>query len=336
MNPPSSPHMPSPRRPARLVSAIWRARAVIAVGLTAATYAAMPAGAQAASTPGASTLAASSVAYSSVTLNGSVNPRGQATNYVFQYGTTHNYGSETPLAPAGSGNGAGKVSQTITGLAPLTTYHYRILAANASGATAGAERTFTTPRVPLSLAIAGAPNPVRFGSPLLVEGTLSGTGSANHEVELQANAFPYTAGFQVIGNPELTSSTGTFSFPYLGLTQNAQLRVVTIGKPEISSPIVLEGVAVRVSFHVRSTKRRGYARLYGTVTPAEVGALVGFQLLRPGKSANKGGTVVKAATSADYSTFSRVVRVQHGLYKALVQVTDGAHVSAYSNPVLIG
>jgi hypothetical protein len=189
--------------------------------------------------------------------------------------------------------------------------------------------------VPLSLAIAGVPNPVTFGSPLLVEGTLSGTGSANHEVELQANSFPYTAGFQAIGNPEVTSATGTFSFPYLGLNYNAQLRVVTVGKPEVSSSVILEGVAVRVTFHVRSAKRRGYARLYGTVTPAETGALVGFQLLRPGKSLNKGGTVVKGATSPSYSTFSRVVRVQRGLYKALVQVTDGAHVSAYSNPVLI-
>jgi hypothetical protein len=291
--------------------------------------------AQAASAPGANTLAASSIAYSSAALNGNVNPRGQATDYVFQYGTTHKYGSQTPLAPVGTGSTVVKVSQTITGLAPLTTYHYRILATNPSGATAGPERTFTTPRVPLSLAIAGVPNPVPFGSPLLVEGTLSGTNSADHEVELQANAFPYTTGFQVIGNPEVTSSTGTFSFPYLGLTENAQLRVVTVGKPEVSSPVILEGVAVRVSFHVRSTKRRGYARLYGTVTPAEVGALVGFQLLQPGKSVNKGGTVVKAAASPNYSTFSRVVRVQRGLYKALIQVAEGAHVSAYSNPVLI-
>jgi len=53
------------------------------------------------------------------------------------------------------------------------------------------------------------------------------------------------------------------------------------------------------------------------------------------KSLNKDGTVVKAATNPNYSTFSRVVRVQHGLYKALIQVTDGAHLSAYSNPLLI-
>jgi hypothetical protein len=109
---------------------------------------------------------------------------------------------------------------------------------------------------------------------------------------------------------------------------------VTVGKPEVSSPVLVENVAVRVSFHVRATRRRGYARLYGTVAPAEVGALVGFQLLQPGRSLNKGGTIVTAGTST-VSKFSRVVRVQRGLYRALVKVSDGAHVSAYSAPVLI-
>jgi hypothetical protein len=309
-------------------------RSLLAIGLSVAALACIPGIAQATPAPAASTGSSTSVSYSSATLNGSVNPRGQATDYVFQYGTTDRYGAQTPLAPAGSGGGPVKVSQSITGLAPLTTYHYRILATGPAGATPGAERTFKTTAVPLSLAIVGVPNPVFFGSPLTVEGTLSGSYSANHEVELQANAFPYLGGFQPVGNPELTNATGGFSFPYLGLTENAQLRVVTVGKPEVSSPVILEGVAVRVSFHVHATKRRGYARLYGTVTPAEVGALVGFQLLRPGKSLNKGGTVVKAAT-ASYSKFSRVVRIQRGLYKALVQVTEGAHVSSYSAPIMI-
>ncbi|MGH2865137.1 MAG: hypothetical protein ACRDJX_07800 [Solirubrobacteraceae bacterium] len=311
------------------------ARLLLALALGAAAYACAPSVAQAASAPAANTLAASAITYSSATLNASVNPRGQATNYVFQYGSTHGYSFETPLSPVGSGSANFRVSQAITGLAPLTTYHYRILATSPAGATAGPQRTFTTRKVPLSLAIAGVPNPVSFGSPLLVEGTLSGTGAAQHEIELQANTFPYTTGFQAVGNPEITSSTGTFSFPLLGLTENTQLRVATVGKPEILSTVVTEDVAVRVKFHVRSTKRRGYARLYGTVTPAETGALVGFQFLRPGRSLNRGGTVVKATSSPSYSTFSRVVRVQRGLYKALIQVTDGAHVSAYSNPVLI-
>jgi hypothetical protein len=322
------------RIPAHIaVVRLTRGSLALALGASICALAYLPALAAAAPAPSASTGPSLSVSYSSVTLTGTVNPHGQATDYVFQYGTTGHYGAQTPLAPAGGGGGV-KVSQSVTGLAPLTTYHYRILATSPAGATPGAERTFKTTAVPLSLAIVGVPDPVFFGSPLTVEGTLSGSYAANHEVELQANAFPYLGGFQPVGNPEVTNAAGGFSFPYLGLTENAQLRVVTVGKPEVSSPVIPEYVAVRVSFHVRSTRRRGYARLYGTVTPAEVGALVGFQLLRPGKSVNKGGTVVKGAT-ASYSTFSRVVHVQRGLYKALVQITDGAHVSSYSAPIMI-
>lgn len=290
----------------------------------------------AASAPGVSTAGASSITFSSATLSGSVNPNGQITNYVFQYGTTSGYGGQTPLAPAGNGTISIKLSQSVAGLQPGTTYHYRIVAVNSAGATAnGKDRTFKTASIPLSVQIAGVPNPVVFGNPFVVEGNLSGTGAANHEVVLQANQFPYLGGFHTVGNPELTNSTGGFSFPYVGLLENAQLRVVTVGKPEVSSPVIVEGVAVRVSFHARSTRHRGFVRLYGTVAPAEVGALVGFQLLRPGNSVNQGGTVVKTGTST-VSRFSRVVRVRHaGLYRALVRVTDGAHVSNYSAPIFI-
>jgi len=120
------------------------------------------------------------------------------------------------------------------------------------------------------------------------------------------------------------------------LLENAQLRVVTVGKPVVVSPVVVESVAVRVSFHVRRACRRGFVRLYGTVAPAEVGALVGFQLLRPGRSVNEGGTAVRAGT-ASVSRFRAVVRLRHrGLYRALIKVSnDGGHVSNYSEPILI-
>jgi hypothetical protein len=293
-------------------------------------------GAPAATTPPyAHTGGSSNVTYSTAIVYGHVNPHGQPTNYVFQYGTTRGYGAQTPLAPAGASTSEVRVGATLTGLQPATTYHYRILASSPGGAATGADATFKTPPVPLSLAIAGAPNPVVYGSPFLVDGTLSGTGAAKHAIALQANPFPYTAGFQTVGNPELTNADGSFSFPYVGLLQNTQLRVVTIGKPEVSSPILTEGVAVRVTLHVKATRRHGFASLYGNVTPAEVGALVGFQLLRPGRSLNVGGTVVKPASSASYSRFSRTLHVRRGLYEALVRVDDGAHVSAYSYPVEI-
>ncbi len=301
----------------------------------AVVFALTTSAALAASAPSVSTGSASSVGFSSAILSGSVNPNGQITNYVFQYGTTSGYGGQTPLAPAGNGTISIKLTQSVAGLQPGTTYHYRIVAVSSGGPSNGKDRTFKTASIPLAVQIAGVPNPVVFGAPFVVEGNLSGTGAANHEVVLQANQFPYLAGFHNVGNPELTSSTGGFSFPFVGLLENAQLRVVTVGKPEVSSPVIVEGVAVRISFHAHRTRHRGFVRLYGTVAPAQVGALVGFQLLRPGKSVNEGGTVVKSATPT-VSRFSRVIRVRHpGLYRALVRVTDGAHVSNYSAPVFV-
>jgi hypothetical protein len=258
------------------------------------------------------------------------------TGYVFQYGTTSGYGGQTPLAPAGNGTISIKLSQTVTGLQPGTTYHYRIEAVNSAGTSNGRDRTFKTANVPLSLQITGAPNPVTYGEPFLVEGNLSGTGAASREVMLESNPFPYLAGFHSVGNPEVTNSAGGFSFPYLGLLENAQLRVVTVGGGTlVASPVVVENVAVRVSFHAARTRRRGYVRLYGTVAPAEVGALVGFQLLQPGNSINEGGTAVKAGTPT-VSRFERIVRVRRpGVYRALVKIADGAHVYNYSPPILI-
>ncbi len=275
----------------------------------------------AATAPSVATSYASHATYSTVIVYGYVDPQGVTAGYAFQYGTTSGYGGQTPLAPAGNGTKTIKVSQTITGLQAGTTYHYRIVAVNGAGLTYGKDRTFKTASVPLSVQITGVPNPVVFGDPFLVEGNLSGTGAANHEVMLESNPFPYLAGFHTVGNPEVTNSTGGFSFPYLGLLENAQLRVVTVGGTLVSSPVVLENVAVRVSFHAARTRRHGYARLYGTVAPAEVGALVGFQLLQPGNSINEGGTVVKAGT-ADVSQFSRIVRIRRpGVYRALVKIS---------------
>jgi hypothetical protein len=315
-----------------------RPLAVLALATGMLVLPALGTSAMAASPPSVATGGVSDTTFSTVNLFASVNAAGQATNYVFQYGTTSGYGAQTPLAPAGNGTITIKVSRTLAGLQPATIYHYRILAVNASGTTFGKDRTFSTKRVPLSVQLVGAPNPVVFGDPFFVEGNLSGTGAANHEIALQANPFPYLGGFKTVGNIEVTNATGGFSFPFLGLLENAQLRVVTVGSPVVISPVVVESVAVRVTFHARSVRhRRGYVRLYGTVTPSEVGALVGFQLLQPGnKSINEGGTVVKAG-SATVSSFSRTVRVRHpGLYRALIKVAnDGAHVSNYSPPILV-
>lgn len=91
------------------------------------------------------TQAATAASEDGATLHGTVDPRGASTAYHFQYGLTTSYGSVTsPDGDAGSGSGAVAESEAITGLAVGTTYHYRLVATNASGTTNGADLTFAT------------------------------------------------------------------------------------------------------------------------------------------------------------------------------------------------
>jgi thermitase len=92
--------------------------------------------------------AASDVTASGATLGGSVNPAGTATSYYFEYGTTSGYGSHTPPQSVGSGSQPAAVSAPVSGLAPSTTYHYRLVALRGSVAFPGADVTFTTPASP--------------------------------------------------------------------------------------------------------------------------------------------------------------------------------------------
>jgi hypothetical protein len=175
---------------------------------------------------------------------------------------------------------------------------------------------------------------VLFGGTAIVQGTLSGTGNANRPVVLQVNLLPAAAGFANFGNAELTTATGGFSFPLLGLTQSLQLRVATTTNPPVFSPVVVENVAVRVDSHVRHTRRAHFARIYGTVTPAADGMQVGILRITHGRAVLVAGTTLRHR-NASSSQFSRVVRVRRGVYRVLVRVTNGAQVSNYGQPLLI-
>ena len=293
-----------------------------------------PAAAQAASAPKANTNGAREVSYGSAVLTGTVNPSGSDTSYYFQYGLTRAYGSQTAISDAGSGNRSVAVKLAITGLQPLTVYHYRLVAVNAQGATIGADEKLLTTKVPLSLQILSSPNPVTFGGLVTVQGTLSGTGNANRVVVLQANPFPYTSGFQSIGNPGLTLANGEFKFVVLNQEQSTQFRVITTTNNPVVSPVAGESVAVRVTSRVARTRRRGFARIYGTVTPGVIGAQVGMLRIAQGHGILAGGTTTRPLNSIS-SQFSRVVRVSKGAYRVLVKVAPGGVVSAYGTPLLI-
>src|SRR5918994_6878094 len=74
------------------------------------------------------------------TLNGTIDPNLTATSYHFEYGTTTEYGLDTPTQSAGSGDDPVPVQATVSGLTASTTYHYRLVA----GDVRGADATFTT------------------------------------------------------------------------------------------------------------------------------------------------------------------------------------------------
>jgi hypothetical protein len=306
----------------------------LAVALAVTMALAGAASAQAAGAPKVSTGGSKHVAYSTATVAGSVNPESSATSYYFQYGPTKAYGGQSAIASAGAGDKAVSVATDLGGLQPLTVYHYRLVAVNAAGTTMGTDHTFQTTKVPLSLAILASPNPVVFGGPIVVQGTLSGTDNANRQVVLQINAFPFTAGFVNAGNTELTNATGGFSFTLLGAATTAQFRVVTTTNPPIVSPVTTENVAVRVSSHIARTKRAGFARVYGTVTPAENGSQVGVLRIIHGRGVLAGGTILKAHGTTS-SSFSRVVRVHRGVYRVLVRVVGAGQASNYGQPLLV-
>jgi len=92
------------------------------------------------------TTGAPTTAPTSATLHGVINPVGAAAEYHFDYGTTTAYGASTPNQNVGGGNDDVPASASVTGLAPHTTYHYRIVGVNGAGASStGADATFTTP-----------------------------------------------------------------------------------------------------------------------------------------------------------------------------------------------
>jgi hypothetical protein len=294
-----------------------------AAGLALLAAGAAPSGALAASKPAVTTGAAASVTQATATLTGTVTPNGAPTSYFFQYGPTSLYGGQTTAVTI---SGKQTVAVPVGGLAPFTTYHYRLVAQNSHGLTKGKDRTFKTKRQPLGLSLVATPNPVPFGKPTTVQGILSGTGNVNRQVVLQANAFPYTAGFADVTNAQATNTSGQFFFPLLSLGINTQFRVRMIDRPDVISPIITVFSEVHLSTHI--SRHGSIARFHGSVTPVAEGQSVRIQRLVHGHWR----TIARTATrhhSASSSSFSKHVRIRHsGRYRVEVVVSDGQHASA--------
>src|SRR5262249_35091326 len=86
------------------------------------------------------------VGQTSATVGAAVNPNGGATRYQVEWGPTAAYGSIGPELPSGApltGQSDQAVAAQLTGLSAGSTYHWRIVATNGAGTTAGADQTLT-------------------------------------------------------------------------------------------------------------------------------------------------------------------------------------------------
>lgn len=91
----------------------------------------------------------SNVTSNGATIAGVVNPNGGTTLAQVEYGLTTSYGSvSTPEQNVGNGTLVANVALPVSGLLPLATYHYRVIASNTLGTSRGEDGTFTTAGIP--------------------------------------------------------------------------------------------------------------------------------------------------------------------------------------------
>ena len=177
--------------------------------------------------PVATTDAADGITTSAATLHGTVNPNNEGTTVTFQYGTTATYGSTATAdqSPV-TGTGNTSVSYGLTGLAPNTTYHYRVVAVNMTGTTNGSDQTFTTLPLAPSVTTGSASGLAPTGA------TVAGTVNANN-----------------------ASTTATFEYgldtSYGSSVTALQSPVTGTGNTDVSA--VLYSLLPNTTYHFRAT-----------------------------------------------------------------------------------
>jgi hypothetical protein len=197
-----------------------KSRAAVVVCVAAAALTLTAASAQAAGPPTVITNPADDVTAHSARLNGIVEAagNGEVTSCHFEYGENEAYSlGSVPCEPAVPYASFQQVSAKIPGLNPETTYHFRVVAANAPGSeNPGGDQTFTSPAAarnptggfgtasePIDVAVDNSPEPS--------EGSVYVAGFGNDVEKFTKEGAQ--ANFAGLGSPTL----GGFGHPITGV-----------------------------------------------------------------------------------------------------------------------
>jgi hypothetical protein len=185
--------------------------------------------------PTVTTGAVSEVHETSADVSGRVDPDaahagGSVTECEFEYGTSTAYGQTAPCSPAGPYPAATGVSAGLSALAPSTTYHFRLVAANANKiASAGEDGTFTT------------------SGPPAVDSEAATAESNRASVRAQINPF----GFDTTCQVQYVSEAGFQESGYAGAANVPCASDLGSGWGDQTAHATLSGLRMDTTYHYR-------------------------------------------------------------------------------------
>jgi hypothetical protein len=211
-----------------------------------------------------------STAATTAQLRAGVYPNGLPTSYAWQFGPTTAYGQTTAAVEAGSGPGLVAASGTLTGLAPQTAYHYRLVATNADGTSYGYDATLTTTAAPI-------PVPSSAGAP-----SIAGLAVQGHLLRASSGGWAPATGVSLAYRWERSSDGGRSwtaiagadhrSYSAAAADVDAQLRVIVIAGDAAGSTAAVSPATQKVGPGGRAGSLRGGSRRGVAVSAAVPGA----------------------------------------------------------------
>jgi hypothetical protein len=285
--------------------------------------------------PVATTAQASSVTPAAATVTGSVNPKGTATNWYFQYGPSTNaaYGNQTASRSAGAGTGTHAVAASLTGLAPSTSYHFRIVASSSAGTTYGGDGTFNTTAIPAVVTIAASHVTSNSAS---LNATVNPEGLSTKwyfEYGLTAAYGTKTHAATIPAGPNFVSVTQAVA--NLNAVGSYHYRIVAVnsaGTAYGNGLLVVTGAPITLNASPAIMGYGGFVSLSGTLSSGAVGTQVTIESERFDATTFTG---LATTTTASGGTWSYVAHPSaRTTYKAVVTTGSSSPVVVSTRPAV--